>query len=185
MRSLLFIMVGMLLMNSPATTIDATKVTKAIKITSMTKTKDKINLDSVDYTKFFSEDDIIILACTIHNEAEIVKSLMEKSGVGWCAINRLETWEKYKGASLSVVLRDPGQFVSHYTKYTQEEYDLALDICKRAALEMSSKEPINVGRTLPLEYCYFTGDGRHNNFRVNEHDRSNDWGWSWGSPYPS
>ena len=39
-----------------------------------------------------------------------------------------------------------------------------------------------VGRVLPREYLFFTGDGKHNHFRT-EWDGGQVWDWSLQSPY--
>ena len=39
-----------------------------------------------------------------------------------------------------------------------------------------------VGRVLPREYLFFTGDGEHNHFRT-EWDGGQVWDWSLQSPY--
>lgn len=39
-----------------------------------------------------------------------------------------------------------------------------------------------VGRVLPREYLFFTGDGEHNHFRT-EWEGGQTWDWSLRSPY--
>ncbi|MBR2709966.1 hypothetical protein IKE72_02720 [Candidatus Saccharibacteria bacterium] len=174
MRSLLFILVGVLFFSFPANA--------AVKVRRMeikTKYTEK-EIKKTDYSEYFSPEDVEILACTIHNEAGGIPSKMEQSAVAWCAINRFVQWG-YN--TLADVLRDPGQFASWYSAYTSEEYKLAEDVCKRATIEMNRDIPVNVGRTLPTEYLYFGGDGAHNHFRCEFASFGNYWDWSWGSPY--
>lgn len=40
----------------------------------------------------------------------------------------------------------------------------------------------DVGRVLPREYCFFTGDGKHNYFTT-EWRGGTVWGWSAATPY--
>lgn len=46
--------------------------------------------------------------------------------------------------------------------------------------ERDGKE--NVGRVLPAEYCFFTGDGRRNHFTT-EWKSTDCFGWTLESPY--
>lgn len=190
MNILASVLAGVLFLNLPAanvTTNTAANLTTnkaasiAIDSATITKLREAF-IENVDYHLFFTDEDVEVGACTMHNEAEITHSQMEQSAVLWCGINRMILGGYH---SLTEVLRSPGQFVSHYTNYTSEEYALAVDVCKRATVEMLFKVPVNVGRTLPLEYCYFGGDGTHNHFRVEYENFSNYWDWSWGSPYAS
>ena len=43
-------------------------------------------------------------------------------------------------------------------------------------------KPPPLGRVLPREYLFFTGDGKHNHFRT-EWDGGQVWDWSLQSPY--
>lgn len=45
-------------------------------------------------------------------------------------------------------------------------------------------EEADVGRVLPPDYLYFSGDGKRNHFR-NEYDGGQTWDWSLPSPYES
>lgn len=57
---------------------------------------------------------------------------------------------------------------------------LALDVIERWLDEKDGET--EVGRVLPREYLFFTGDGKHNHFRK-EWDGGQVWDWSLQSPY--
>ncbi|MCI8602253.1 MAG: hypothetical protein HFE45_11815 [Oscillospiraceae bacterium] len=57
---------------------------------------------------------------------------------------------------------------------------LVRDVLDRWAAEKSGQE--DVGRTLPQEYLYFWGDGRHNHFTIEYHGQE-EWDWSMPNPY--
>lgn len=57
---------------------------------------------------------------------------------------------------------------------------LAADVLTRYRAERDGKE--NVGRVLPAEYCFFTGDGRRNHFTT-EWKSTDCFGWTLESPY--
>lgn len=58
--------------------------------------------------------------------------------------------------------------------------ELAADVLTRYHAERDGEE--NVGRVLPPEYCFFTGDGKHNHFTIGWQDTET-WGWTLESPY--
>ena len=58
--------------------------------------------------------------------------------------------------------------------------ELALDVIERWLDEKDGEA--EVGRVLPREYLFFTGDGKHNHFRT-EWDGGQVWDWSLQSPY--
>ena len=58
--------------------------------------------------------------------------------------------------------------------------ELALDVIERWLDEKDGET--EVGRVLPREYLFFTGDGKHNHFRT-EWDGGQVWDWSLQSPY--
>lgn len=57
---------------------------------------------------------------------------------------------------------------------------LAADVLTRYRAELDGEE--NVGRVLPAEYCFFTGDGRRNHFTT-EWKSTDCFGWTLESPY--
>ncbi len=80
------------------------------------------------------------------------------------------------------VLEAPYQFAGYSANYpvTEELKRIAADVLTRYHAEKSGEE--NVGRVLPAEYCFFTGDGKHNYFTIGWRD-TDTWGWTLESPY--
>ena len=76
----------------------------------------------------------------------------------------------------------PYQFSGYEPEYpVKEEFALlAADVLTRYRAERDGEE--NVGRVLPAEYCFFTGDGRRNHFTA-EWKSTDCFGWTLESPY--
>ena len=120
-----------------------------------------------------SEAEIQLLAILLEGEGGGLESLTELSGIGWTVVNRIKS-EKFPNDVISVITQE-GQF-DGYTAggtYSERSYWLACDILARADLEASGME--GVGRTLPEEYLYFHGDGKHNYFKITEHGSYYNW----------
>lgn len=86
------------------------------------------------------------------------------------------------GGDIEYVLTFPGQFVGYDedNPVTTECKKIAADVLARWAAEKAGIE--DVGRVLPKEYTYFTGDGERNYF-TDEWKGGNTWDWSLPSPY--
>lgn len=80
------------------------------------------------------------------------------------------------------VIEAPYQFSGYDPEYpVKEEFALlAADVLTRYRAERDGEE--NVGRVLPAEYCFFTGDGRRNHFTT-EWKSTDCFGWTLESPY--
>lgn len=120
------------------------------------------------------------LAKLIYGEAGVVPSTTEKAAVVWCVLNRVDD-PRFPDTVLEVITA-PAQFNGYAVDYpVYERYaELAADVLKRYHAERAGEE--NVGRVLPADYCFFTGDGKHNHF-TNEWQSGNTWGWTLESPY--
>lgn len=120
------------------------------------------------------------LAKLIYGEAGNVPSTTEQAAVVWCVLNRVDD-PRFPDTVLEVI-EAPYQFSGYnpeypvYDKYAQ----LAADVLTRYHAERDGEE--NVGRILPAEYCFFTGDGKHNHFTIGWKD-TDTWGWTLESPY--
>ena len=121
----------------------------------------------------WTEADLELIAQTVWAEARGIKSRAEQAAVVWCILNRVDTgtW----GDTISKVVTSPSQFAwDPHSPVEAEFVELAAE--KAGASD--------VGRTLPAEYLYFEGDGRHNHFRTEwEKDQGRTWGWSFPDPY--
>lgn len=136
-----------------------------------------------------TDEEITMLAKVISEEATVIVWNGERWGVtvkarqaavGWIAYNRLTAglW----GNTLADVLVYPGAFAYRESAaLSPEMLDLARDITSRWWSEQQGEE--NVGRTIPEEYLYFSGDGRENHFRTEYRNTGEYWGWTLPDPY--
>ena len=111
-----------------------------------------------------------------------VPSDMEKAAVVWCVLNRVdaEGWPD----TVAEVITQPNQFAGYSPDYpaTEELKAIAADVMTR--WERERREGGDVGRVLPDEYFFFTGDGEHNHFRT-EYSGGTFWDWTLENPYGS
>lgn len=120
------------------------------------------------------------LAKMLYGEARGIPSDTEKAACVWCVLNRVDD-PRFPDTVLEV-LEAPYQFSGYSADYPvlPELKALAADVLTRYHAEKNGEE--NVGRVLPPEYCFFTGDGKHNRFTAGWRDTET-WGWTLESPY--
>lgn len=111
-------------------------------------------------------------------------STTEQAAVVWCALNRFDSGDPYYANCMTIydIVTQPAQFAGYDPENPVEPDILALvdDVLVRW---MAEKVCVgDVGRVLPAEYLYFTGDGRVNSFR-DQYQGGNTWDWSLDSPY--
>lgn len=108
-----------------------------------------------------NSEDIEALAAVMYIEARGL-STREVAMVGWCVLNRVDRGD---GSIRSICYSN--QFALYHTNsayHNSSDYAwLAEDILIRYYLEKMGET--NVGRVLPSNYYWFTGDGKHNYFR--------------------
>lgn len=128
----------------------------------------------------WSEEEAVALAQMLWGEARGVLSDTEKAACVWCVLNRCDTY----GKSIIEVVSAPYQFIGYSPDNPVDEDLKALceDVLERYFNEQAGKT--DVGRVLPPDYLYFSGDGKRNYFR-NEYDGGQTWDWSLPSPYES
>ena len=116
----------------------------------------------------------------LYGEARGIPSDTEKAACVWCVLNRVDD-PRFPDTVLEV-LEAPYQFSGYSADYPvlPELEQLVADVLTRYHAEKSGEE--NVGRVLPPEYCFFTGDGKHNHFTEGWQDTET-WGWTLESPY--
>ena len=131
-----------------------------------------------------TDNDIDLLARTIWAEAECVDSTAERAAVAWCVLNRVDrnaAPDELQAAIAETILA-PAQFACKLTGTPPSwAKTLARDVVNRWEREHAGFD--DVGRTLPADYLYFTGDGAHNNFTINWPNDTNYWDWSLPDPY--
>lgn len=120
------------------------------------------------------------LAKMLYGEARGISSDMEKAACVWCVLNRVDD-PRFPDSVLEV-LEAPYQFAGYSAEYPvlPELATLAADVLKRYHAERDGEA--NVGRVLPAEYLYFTGDGKNNHFTIGWKDAET-WDWSLQNPY--
>lgn len=86
--------------------------------------------------------------------------------------------------TVAEVITQPNQFAGYSPDYpaTEELKAIAADVMTR--WERERREGGDVGRVLPDEYFFFTGDGEHNHFRT-EYSGGTFWDWTLENPYGS
>jgi len=124
-----------------------------------------------------SEADALLIAKTLYGEYR-GEDKLQQAAVAWCILNRCDYYE----ASVEAVVTAPNQFsgYSPNNPVDEELYATAVDVLRRHALEKSGEA--DVGRILPKDYMWFSGDGRINHFR-NRFSNGQRWDWSLPDPY--
>lgn len=126
-----------------------------------------------------TEEELTILAKIVYREARGIKDKAQQAAVIWCILNRVD--DGYWGDTIEEVATYPSAFAwIPDTPVEQEFLMLAADVCERWNLEKAGQD--DVGRVLPKEYLYFTGDGKLNHFTT-EWKGTETWDWSLKSPY--
>ena len=128
-----------------------------------------------------TQEEIETLAKIVYREARGIKEDSHKAAVVWCILNRVD--DGYWGDNIVDVATYPNAFAWVPDPPVDEELvDLVVDVVTRWNHE---KEGLSdVGRTLPKEYLYFTGDGSYNRF-TKEWGSTDYWDWSLPNPYNS
>lgn len=105
-------------------------------------------------------------------------SKTEQAAVVWCVLNRVDDGQ----GSIVEVATAPNQFIGYVpdNPLEPELVELVRDVITRRNLEDTNSG--EVGRVLPKEYLFFTGDGLHNTFTT-EFGGGEAWDWSLPSPY--
>lgn len=128
-------------------------------------------------------DDKIALAQTVWGEARGC-STVEQAAVVWCVLNRLDSGDPYYAACKTPldIVAQPAQFAGYDpdNPVLDDIYALVEDVLDRWAREKDGET--DVGRVLPKEYLYFTGNGRENIFTTGWHC-GDVWDWSAPNPY--
>ena len=98
----------------------------------------------------------------------------------WCVLNRCDLY----GKGIIEVVSAPYQFVGYSPDNPVDEELKALceDVLARYFAEQAGDT--DVGRVLPSDYIFFSGDGKRNHFR-NVYEGGQTWDWSLPSPYES
>ena len=122
--------------------------------------------------------DVEVMAKILYREARGISSKTEQACVCWVICNRVDAG--YAGTPTEV-MTSPSQFAYiENTPIDPELYALAGDVLERWNREKNGET--DVGRVLPKDYLWFSGDGAHNHFR-NQYSGGSRWDYSLPSPY--
>lgn len=134
-------------------------------------------------------EEIAMLAKTLGKEAAVVSwngtrwgmtPRARQAAVAWIAYNRLETGEW--GDTLAEVLSYPNAFAYDPDAPVYASMQtLAEDVTARWWRERQGAT--DVGRVIPSDYLFFSGDGRENYFRKQFTDTGEYWNWVLADPY--
>lgn len=133
----------------------------------------------VDIIKQLVSPNAVMLSQIMWHESAGIQSDMEKVGVAWCVLNRVDD-ERFPN-TIKGVLEQPLQFDGYSSSNPVEPslYFLSLDVVRNWEKE---KKGMKSNRTLPIEYLYYYGNGEHNFYRKEYRDREY-WGWEIPDPY--
>lgn len=126
-------------------------------------------------------EDAEYIAKAVYGEARGC-SKTEQAAVVWCILNRVDSDDPFYEESIIGVVTQEDQFHGYAqgNPVQTELYTLALDVLSRWQAEKNGAD--DVGRVLPAEYLFFSGDGERNHFRT-EWKGGETWDWSMESPY--
>lgn len=128
-----------------------------------------------------TQEEIETLAKIVYQEARGIPQKSHQAAVVWCILNRVD--DGYWGDDIITVATYPNAFAwVPDTPVKEELVDLAIDVITRWNYEKQGLS--DVGRTLPKDYLYFTGDGSYNHF-TREWGSTDYWDWSLPDPYNS
>lgn len=171
---------------------ESTPVNKAIDYSELNKQKylppqvfaevEETEQVSDTYILQTDEESIIVLCKMVWGEARGC-SAMQQAGCVWCVLNRVDSDDPFYPDDIIEVVTQQYQFCGYNPGYPVEPEirELVEDVLTRWEKEMDGEE--NVGRVLPQEYLWFTGDGVRNYFRDAYSGKFNVWDWSLENPY--
>lgn len=132
------------------------------------------------YVMYYNESDIVMLAKLMYQECGGVPSDTEKACVVWTVLNRVDEY----GGTIYEVVTAKNQFAYYNDRPVDDAlYQLAKDVLTRWNNEKNGE--VNVGRVLPPDYLWFSGDGEHNHFRNAYKGQFSIWDYSLETPYES
>lgn len=125
------------------------------------------------------EDDARLIAKVLWTECRGVEDTAQQAAVVWCILNRVDH-EDFPD-TIEGVVKQKHQFAYRSSApVTEELLSLAQDVILRWELE--KLDVGDVGRVLPEDYLYFSGNGSRNRFRKTYKSKKY-WDWSLESPY--
>ena len=125
----------------------------------------KIAPTEPEYVRYFSDNDVVMLAKVAYCEARGIKSKTEIACVMWTILNR---YDAGFAKSISGVILSPNQFAYRasapmISDYGYDLYELAYDVLENWSKEHSGRS--DVIRVLPKKFMWYAGNGVSNRFR--------------------
>lgn len=131
--------------------------------------------------QYYTDEEVVMVAKVLYDECRGIASDTEKACVVWTICNRVDAGY---GATISHVVTASGQFAYRSNAPVWSElYTLAEDVLIRWNHEKNGVS--DVGRVLPRDYLWYSGDGYHNYFRNSYGNMNGYWNYSYESPYNS
>ena len=126
----------------------------------------------------YTDADAEIIAKILHSECGSIQSDTEKACVVWVILNRVNAGY---GATIKAVATSPAQFGYKANLPVRDDLlILSYDVLSRWEREKNGET--DVGRVLPKDYFWYSGDGVQNHFR-NAYIGGAQWDYSLASPY--
>jgi len=120
---------------------------------------------STEISRYTFEDESIMLAKLLYKEAGIVESQTEQANVIWTVLNRVDSTIAYFPDTIQEVITKPNQFAWNPDAPTIDYFGRDLiEFCHRILMFWAYGEDNGIFRTLPEDYYWFKGDGKHNHF---------------------
>lgn len=129
-------------------------------------------------TNAATSEDARMLAKVIYTEARGLKSPMEQAAVAWCVLNRVDS-SIYPNSVKGVVTQQHQFAWKPGAPVDQDLLEISTDVLIRWQMEKLGYG--DVGRVLPPEYMYFTGNGQRNRFTARGTGKV--WNWDCENPY--
>lgn len=137
-----------------------------------------VDMQNTGVLIYFTEEEVDVISKTVWGEAKGLNKL-EQSAVVWCILNYVDAGY----GSIVEATTYPNRFLGYNPDFpvTDEIKALVEDVLIRWQVEKLCDG--DVGRTLPSDYLWFYGDGKHNYFRNSYNGEYNIWNWDCWNPY--
>ena len=142
------------------------------------RTQELSNEDADTCTPLYTDADAVMIAKVLYNEARGIPSETEKACIIWVILNRVDAGYS---DTISGVITARYQFAYRCkTPIRDDLLSLSYDVLSRWQNEKNGQS--DVGRVLPSDYLWYTGNGLHNYFRNSYASRTR-WNYSLPTPY--
>lgn len=134
--------------------------------------------EPVTIIQYFTESDVILIAKMLYGEGKDL-STTEIACIAWVTLNRVDAGY----GTIEQIITAPHQFSGYRASnpVTEKLYDIALDVLTRWQNEKNGQS--DIGRVLPADYLWFTGNGHQNLFRDTYKTTGQYWDYQLPSPY--